>query len=94
MEMIATAPLARLVRPVVDSTPMPLYEYRCRTCDQSFELRRSMSESNEPAPCPEGHVDSVRLLSVFASVGGAAGAASAPAPQGGGGCGSACGCHH
>ena len=49
---------------------MPLYEYRCRTCDDTFEMRRAMSESNEPAPCPSGHTDSVRLLSVFASVGG------------------------
>lgn len=75
---------------------MPLYEYRCRTCDQSFELRRPMSDSNAPAPCPEGHVDSVRLLSVFASVGGAAGgtATSGVPAATGGVCGSSCGCHH
>jgi putative FmdB family regulatory protein len=76
---------------------MPLYEYRCRTCDDTFELRRSMSESNAPAPCPSGHIDSMRLLSVFASVGApasSAGSSGAPgrAPQGGG-CGSSCGCH-
>ncbi|MBI5090111.1 MAG: zinc ribbon domain-containing protein [Actinobacteria bacterium] len=71
---------------------MPLYEYRCRTCDATFELRRSMSEASEPAACPQGHVDSMRRLSMFASVG----ASTAPAPAGGSGggcCGGGCGCH-
>jgi len=74
---------------------MPLYEYRCRTCDETFERRRPMSEASEPAECPQGHVDSMRLLSVFASVGGssAAPAPSAPAARGGV-CGSSCGCSH
>jgi len=46
---------------------MAVYEYRCRTCDDLFELRRPMSESDAPAACPQGHADTVRLLSVFAS---------------------------
>ncbi|MEI6495369.1 MAG: zinc ribbon domain-containing protein [Actinomycetota bacterium] len=72
---------------------MPLYEYRCRTCDETFDARRSMSESNEPAECPAGHVNSVRLLSVFASVGASSASAPPPAPSGGGGCcGGGCGC--
>jgi putative FmdB family regulatory protein len=77
--------------------PMPRYEYRCRTCDESFELRRSMADAGEPAPCTQGHLDSVRLLSVFASVGAASGSSAAPAPSAprtGGGCGSGCGCAH
>lgn len=75
---------------------MPLYEYRCRTCDETFERRRPMSESSDPAECSQGHVDSVRLLSVFANVGGgSAGAAPSPGPAAKGGvCGSSCGCHH
>jgi len=75
---------------------MPLYEFRCRTCDEAFEVRRPMSEANDPATCPAGHDDSVRLLSVFASVGApSAGAtAPAPAPRMGGGCGAGCGCAH
>jgi putative FmdB family regulatory protein len=76
---------------------MPLYEYRCRTCDETFELRRPMSESSAPAECTSGHLDSVRLLSVFSSVGAAGGAGSSPAPAPaarGGVCGSSCGCHH
>jgi len=67
---------------------MPLYEFRCRTCDEVFEVRRPMAEANDPATCPSGHEGSVRRLSVFASVG----APSAAPPTGG--CGSGCGCAH
>ena len=49
---------------------MPTYEFRCRTCDTVFEERRAMSASDLPAQCPDGHADTVKLLSVFASVGG------------------------
>lgn len=78
---------------------MPTYEFRCKSCDATFEERRPMSESNAPATCPEGH-PAVRLLSVFASVGGRQGssvsgsevAAAMSAPKTGG-CGAACGCH-
>ncbi|AKL65998.1 zinc ribbon domain-containing protein [Streptomyces goshikiensis] len=68
---------------------MPRYEYRCRTCDDTFEVSRPMAESSAPADCPAGHADTVKLLSAVA-VGGTA-AAAAPAPSGGccggGGCG-------
>jgi putative FmdB family regulatory protein len=67
--------------------PMAVYEYRCRTCDGLFELRRPMSESDAPAECPKGHADTVRLLSVFANASAATGA-DVPA----GGCGPACAC--
>ncbi len=73
---------------------MPLYEFKCRTCDDTFEVRRPMSQASDPATCPQGHDGAVRLLSVFASVG--ASGASAPAPAArptGGGCGGACACH-
>ncbi|MFE3608677.1 FmdB family zinc ribbon protein [Streptomyces goshikiensis] len=67
---------------------MPRYEYRCRTCDDTFEVSRPMAESSAPADCPAGHADTVKLLSAVA-VGGTA--AAAPAPSGGccggGGCG-------
>ncbi|MEU3031948.1 FmdB family zinc ribbon protein [Streptomyces incarnatus] len=69
---------------------MPRYEYRCRSCGDTFELSRPMSESAAPAQCPAGHADTVKLLSTVA-VGGSA-PSSAPAPQGGGGgcCGGGC----
>jgi putative FmdB family regulatory protein len=71
---------------------MPRYEYRCRTCDEQFELRRSMNESAAPAPCPNGHDDTVRLLSMFAATG--ATRPTATSAVGGGCCGGACGCSH
>jgi putative FmdB family regulatory protein len=75
---------------------VPLYEYRCRTCETTFEARRPMAESSEPTTCPEGHPGAVRLLSVFASVGSSGAPSGAGAPSQmpmGGGCGAACGCH-
>ncbi|MFG2222016.1 zinc ribbon domain-containing protein [Streptomyces sp. NPDC048644] len=68
---------------------MPRYEYRCRPCDVTFELNRPMAESSAPAVCPDGHEDTVKLLSTVA----VGGSASAPAPSGGGGggcCGGGC----
>jgi putative FmdB family regulatory protein len=69
---------------------VPRYEYRCRACGDTFELTRPMSESSQACACPQGHDDTVKLLSTVA-VGGRAGSSSAP--QGGGGCcGGGCGC--
>ena len=48
-----------------------------------------MSESAEPGRCPDGHDDTVKLLSTVA-VGGRASAG--PASGGGGCCGGGCGC--
>lgn len=74
---------------------MPLYEYRCPECETTFEARRPMAEASEPIDCPNGHVGSRRLLSVFASTGAASAAGSAPSPaarpSGGGCCGGMCG---
>ncbi|GAB3413394.1 FmdB family zinc ribbon protein [Flindersiella endophytica] len=67
---------------------MPRYEYRCRTCGDTFEANRPMSESSAPAACPAGHDDTVKLLSTVA-LGGSRGAAAA---SGGGCCGGSCGC--
>ncbi|MER7678905.1 zinc ribbon domain-containing protein [Streptomyces sp. NPDC096934] len=73
---------------------MPRYEYRCRTCGDTFELSRPMAESAAPAACPAGHDDTVKLLSTVAVATG--GGASAPRPSGGGGgggggcCGGGC----
>lgn len=70
---------------------MPTYAYRCRECTESFELTRPMSESGDPALCPGGHSDTVKLLTTVALTGKAAGSAAAPpAPTGGGCCGGGC----
>ncbi|MFG2991280.1 zinc ribbon domain-containing protein [Streptomyces sp. NPDC048257] len=63
---------------------MPRYEFRCRTCDDTFEVSRPMAESSAPADCPAGHADTVKLLSAVA-VGGSNSGAPAPAMGGGGG---------
>ena len=79
-------------------TAMALYEYVCRNCDLSFELRRAMADADSSVTCPRGHTDVRRKLSMFASVG--VSATSGPAPvasassPGGGCCGGACGCSH
>jgi putative FmdB family regulatory protein len=74
---------------------VPIYEYRCQTCDAVYEARRSMAEADAPATCPEGHVGARRLLPVFATTSG--GSAAEPAGMCGapvaGGCGGACACH-
>ncbi len=69
---------------------MPRYDFRCRSCGATFELNRPMAQANDPATCPDGHPDTVKLLSTVAVTGAAA---SAPAPGGGGGCcgGGCCG---
>lgn len=78
---------------------MPLYEFRCRTCDTVFTERRPMSRSSDPATCPDGHDDARRVLSVFATAGKGASspsdssAALSPAAWSGGGCGGGCACH-
>lgn len=71
---------------------MPRYEYRCRTCGDTFEKSRPMAESSAPAACPVGHDDTVKLLSTVAVGGSASAPTTAPAPKasGGGCCGGGC----
>ncbi|MCU1594400.1 MAG: regulatory protein FmdB family [Frankiales bacterium] len=64
---------------------MPSYDFRCRTCDTAFEVRRSIS-SVEPAVCPQGHTETTRVFTPVA----VGGAAAAPASSGGGCCGGGC----
>ncbi|WP_189078530.1 FmdB family zinc ribbon protein [Mangrovihabitans endophyticus] len=74
---------------------MPRYDYRCRACGATFEVSRSMRDAGAPASCPQGHADTVKLLSTVAVTGRAGATASAPVPdvpRGGGCCGGACGC--
>jgi putative FmdB family regulatory protein len=70
---------------------MPMYEYRCRSCEAVFERRLSFEERYRPQTCPGcGGADAALLMSVPAAVRGAA-SASSDAPV----CpttGDACGC--
>ena len=73
---------------------MARYDYRCRTCDERFEVERPMSAVVTSTPCPAGHGDTVRVLTPFMTAGvGSSGPGGAPA-SGGGCCGGACGCAH
>lgn len=72
---------------------MARYDFRCRTCGSTFEVERPMAQASDPATCPEGHRDTVKLLSMVSIGGRAAPGASAqpPVPMSGGGCcGGAC----
>jgi putative FmdB family regulatory protein len=71
---------------------VPRYDFRCRKCSTTFEVDRPMAAAGDPAPCPAGHADTVKLLSTVA-LGGRAGAGRAPvatAPGGGCCCGGGC----
>jgi putative FmdB family regulatory protein len=67
---------------------VPRYDFRCRECEQTFEVSRPMSAAGDPARCPGGHTDTVKLLSTVA-VGGVS-SAPEPARAGGGCCGGGC----
>lgn len=45
---------------------MPIYEYYCSKCDLDYELIRSVSQSDEPAPCSTCGQPGERQLSNFA----------------------------
>ncbi len=49
---------------------MPLYEFKCRTCDQQFEERLTSYRDIPEVVCPECGSESVdKLLSLFATGG-------------------------
>lgn len=41
---------------------MPLYEYRCRGCGETFELLRSVREASQPQSCPACDHDAQRIV--------------------------------
>jgi putative FmdB family regulatory protein len=49
---------------------MPIYEYKCRECDNRFEKLVSMKTADTEIECPACHEKQVeKVVSVFASVG-------------------------
>lgn len=46
---------------------MPLYEYKCTTCESQFELLMPMSKSDQAVTCPSCHNGAQRTVSTFAS---------------------------
>jgi putative FmdB family regulatory protein len=72
---------------------VPLYEYRCVSCDDVFEVRRAMADADDTVTCPSGHGDVRRLLSVFGTSGRATQAAATVPAAPMRGCGGGCACH-
>ena len=71
---------------------MPLYEYYCQTCRETYDLLRPISRMDDEALCPRCNGGLQRKLSVFASFSTSAeGETSAIAGGGGGCCGGGCG---
>ena len=70
---------------------MPIYEYRCKSCDDVFEaLIRSASDAASQK-CPKcGGKKAERLMSVFAAQGTRAKDSGGHSHGGGCGCGSSC----
>jgi len=66
---------------------MPTYEFRCRACGSTFTEQRPMAASGESATCPDGHTDTIRLLTMAGALTGASrGSAEPGRPGSGGGC--------
>jgi putative FmdB family regulatory protein len=72
------------------------YDVRCRACGTTFEINRPMDRAGDPAPCPHGHDDTVRLLPTVGLTGRsgltARSGSQVAAGASGGCCGGACGC--
>ena len=47
---------------------MPIYEYRCSSCNSKFELLRGLSKASEGTECPRCHSPAERILSTFSSL--------------------------
>ena len=55
---------------------MPIYEYRCSNCGNTFEIFWRMQDGDRQLRCPDCESEEVeRLLSAFATSGGGAGCA-------------------
>ena len=48
---------------------MPIYEYQCTDCQNTFEKLRPMSKANAPAACVQcGSDQTSRAISLFAAI--------------------------
>jgi putative FmdB family regulatory protein len=52
---------------------MPIYEFRCPSCKQSFDVMRSRAKAGDPAVCPDDGTNSQRVFSSSAILTGKAG---------------------
>ena len=73
---------------------MPLYEYLCHQCTQSFMLLQNVRVKEGETVCPHcGTNKTVRMFSTFSSTKAEGASDPGPSAAGGHGCGSGgCGC--
>jgi putative FmdB family regulatory protein len=49
---------------------MPLYEYKCKTCESRFEVLQRVNADNKDLICPDcGAAEPTKVFSRFASIG-------------------------
>ncbi|MEN6480288.1 MAG: zinc ribbon domain-containing protein [Anaerolineales bacterium] len=71
---------------------MPLYEFHCHHCGETFTVRRPFSAAKEPAACPScASADTTRAFATFACT--AQGSGGESQSIGGGGCAGCAGGH-
>jgi len=47
---------------------LPIYEYKCKKCGNSFELRRGLADSDDDIKCPVCEAGKPeRIFSIFAT---------------------------
>jgi len=45
---------------------MPVYEYKCKSCSEKFDIQRSLCEEDAEVKCPKcGSADAERVYSSF-----------------------------
>jgi putative FmdB family regulatory protein len=74
---------------------MPIYEYRCESCAEKFEVLTRFAERDKAQACPTCESTRTRVLvSSFASLTGESSASDFMSESSGGGCGcgGACSC--
>ena len=63
---------------------MPLYEYRCSSCDHRFEVLQRLGDGSEGLSCPDcGDAEVAKQFSTFAASSPGESSAMAAAPAGG-----------
>jgi len=68
---------------------MPLYEYRCPSCEHRFEVLQRIGEGGDDLSCTScGRVQPEKLLSTFAGHAKGEGSSATAADSGSPGCGS------
>jgi putative FmdB family regulatory protein len=72
---------------------MPIYEYRCESCSEKFEVLTRFAERDSAQECPACESTKTRVLvSSFAVAGGSESSLDFASEGGGGGCcGGSCG---